>query len=335
MNVVGPRYRFFNYADGGDGASASPMMFGLSHLYNRPDYAVWLRTFLEKEGRYSGGREAVFHVLWYNPKGTDKDFAKTPLAKKFSGIQDICMMRTAWNDPNAAYLGFKGGYNKANHGHLDIGSFVYEVNGIRWAVDLGADNYNLPGFWGQQRWDYFRQNNRSHNTLVIGDQIQNPAADCKIVEFGLGTNVIDDADRDRRIWMNFERKYSVAYADVDMTDAYKGQVQLAKRFATLYRNGSAIIEDRLEGVTEPVRWGMMTQATIELIEDGKTAILSQGGKRIRLILVSNHAAKFEIVPATPPTEAENQNKGYNMLTIVSIPQLESGQLSIRVVMRPE
>jgi len=336
MSVVGPRYRFFNYADGGDGASASPMMFALSHLYNRPDYAVWLRTFLEKQNRYTSGREAVFHALWYNPKGTDKDFADTPLAQKFSGIQDICMMRTAWNDPNAAFLGFKGGNNKANHGHLDIGSFVYEVNGIRWAVDLGADNYNLPGFWGQQRWDYFRQNNRSHNTLVIDDKIQNPAADCKIVEFEFGIGGLMGPIAPGRPILTIPNAYIIASAAVDMTDAYKGQVRYAIRTADLGKGGSVAIEDALNGVTEPVRWGMMTAATIELIEDGKTAILSQGGKKLRVeVTTDDKAAKFEIVPATPPTEAENQNKGYNMLTIVSIPQIESKQLSIRVVMKPE
>ena len=48
MNVISPRYLNFNYADGGSGADASPMMFALSHLYQRPDYAVWLRTFIER-----------------------------------------------------------------------------------------------------------------------------------------------------------------------------------------------------------------------------------------------------------------------------------------------
>jgi hypothetical protein len=313
MSMIGPQYRCFNYADGGWSTDASPMMYALSHVYDRSDYAVWLRTFVENQNRYQSGRFAVWHALWYNPKGTVEDFAKTPLAQKFSGIQDVCTMRTAWNDPNAAFLGFKGGDNKANHGHLDIGSFIYEVNGVRWAVDIGADNYNLPGFFGRQRWDYYLNNNRSHNTLVIGDKIQNPAAVGNIVEFESG-----------------KAGTIVASAVVDMTEAYKGQVSKATRIAALYKDGSVVFNDTLNGVTEPVRWGMMTQATIEL--DGKTAILSQNGKKIRLELDSPHAEKFEIVSAKPPTEAEKQNVGFSMLAVFATPK--EGRVQIRVVMKP-
>ena len=315
MSIMGPTYLNFNYADGGDGGAPAPMMYALSHLYNRPDYAVWLRTFLEKQNRFQSGGFAVFHALWYNPKGTDADFAKTPLAKKFSGVQDICMMRTAWNDPNAAFLGFKGGNNRANHGHLDIGSFVYDVNGVRWAVDLGADNYNMPGFFGAQRWTYYRLINASHNTLVIGDKNQNTAADCKIIQFESGKGG------------NF-----VARAVVDMLDAYKGQVQAAKRTATLYKDGSVEFEDVLSGVMEPVRWGMMTQAAIEL--DGKTATLSYRGQKIRAELDSDEAEKFEIMSAKPPQEIENQNKGYSILGAVAEPKEERKTVNIRVVFKP-
>ena len=327
MSMVGPRYRFYNYADCSESADASPMMFALSRLYDRPDYAVWLRTFLESQNRYQDGRMAVFQALWYNPKGTDADFAKTPLAQKFAGIQDVCTMRTAWNDPNAAFLGFKGGYNRANHGHLDIGSFVYEVNGVRWASDLGMENYNLPGFFGGQRWSYFRTNNRSHNTLLIGDELQNLEADCKITHFAYGTGKLRFRGAGIRVSPN---DGVVASAAVDMTDAYKGQVESVYRIATLYKDGSIEIEDYLSGVTQPVRWGMMTHTAIEL--DGKTATLSQGNRKLHVELTSEHAEKFEITSAAPPTEAERQNAGYSMLTALATPK--AGQIAFRVVMRP-
>ncbi|MDR1142031.1 MAG: heparinase II/III family protein [Planctomycetaceae bacterium] len=313
MGIIGPNYRTFNYADGGEGADPSPMMYVLSHFYNRPDYAVWLRTFLEQQNRFAGGRFAVFHAIWYNPKGTEIDFAKTPLAQKYRGIQDICTMRTAWNNPNAAFLGFKAGNNRANHGHLDIGSFIYEANEIRWAVDLGGDNYNMPGYFGKQRWDYYRLNSRSHNTLVIGNKIQSPSANCKLIEF------------ERREGGSF-----VGRAVTDMTNAYDGQVKSAKRTVTLQKNGSVIIEDVLEGVTEPVRWGMMTGATVKI--EGKTATLSRNKKQLHLEIISNEVKQFETISAAPPTEQENPNKGFSMLTALALPQ--NGNVSIRVVMKP-
>ncbi|MDR2345924.1 MAG: heparinase II/III family protein [Planctomycetaceae bacterium] len=313
IGMIGPNYRSFNYADAGDRADSSPMMYALSRFYNRNDYAFWLRNFLERQNRFSSGRLAVFHAIWYNPQGTDVDFAKIPLAQKFRGIQDICTMRNAWDNPNAAFLGFKAGNNRANHGHLDIGSFVYEVNGIRWAVDLGSDNYNMLGYFGKQRWDYYRLNNRSHNTLVIGNKIQNPLADCKIIEFE-----------------RFDEGQIIARAVADLAAAYKGQVRSAKRTATLHKDGSAEIEDILEGVTEPVRWGMMTAASLEI--NGKTATLSQNKKQIQIEIISDEVRRFETDSVTPPTEQENQNKGFSMLTAVAAPK--NGSVSIRVILKP-
>ena len=80
---------------------------------------------------------------------------------------DTAFFRSAWDDPGAVYVGFRGGDNKANHSHLDLGNFVLDALGERWALDLGPDNYNLPGYFGKQRWTYYRLRTESHNTLTL------------------------------------------------------------------------------------------------------------------------------------------------------------------------
>ena len=297
MSVIGPTYLNFNYADGGEKASASPMMYALSYCYDRPDYAYWLREFYEQGNMLGGGRWAVLQALWYNPAGTEADFADTPKAKLSRGIQDIVTMRTSWTDPNAIFVGFKGGDNKANHGQLDIGSFVLDADGVRWVTDLGADDYNMPGYFGAQRFDYFRNNNRSHNTLVIGDKIQDKKAVCKITKFEIKDN-------------------GNVTAVCDMTAAYPGQAKSVIRTVQL-QNNAVTITDVLEGVEEPVRWGMVTRANV--IIDGKAATLRRSDKELSVSLKSDNAEKFETVSMTPPTEQENQNKGYKMLAAFAKP----------------
>ena len=71
------------------------MMYALSHLYNRPGYALWLRKFYQHQP-LGGGRFAVLQVLWYNPAGTEADLADAPKAKLYRGIQDVVTMRAAW-----------------------------------------------------------------------------------------------------------------------------------------------------------------------------------------------------------------------------------------------
>lgn len=312
MGMSAPSFRCFNYADGTEQDVAAPLMFALARCYDRPDYAVWYRNYLEKMVRFNYGRFAVFNALWYTPTGTDSDFAKTNLARKYRGIQELVAMRTSWNAPNAAYVGFKAGDNAASHGQLDVGTFVYEVDGIRWAVDLGKDNYNLPGYFGKLRWNYFRMNNRSHNTLVVGDRLQNEKARCLITVF-------EEGGTDR-----------IARAATDMTQAYQGQASSVVRTVELKKDRSLVVEDVLQGVSESVRWGMMTAATIET--NGKTAMLTQKGKRLRAELLSGQSKRFEIISAKPPTERENQNQGFSILAAVAEP--ENGSVRLRVILSP-
>ncbi len=221
-------------------------------------------------------------------------------------------MRSDWNDENAVYVGFKGGDNRANHGHLDIGSFVLDAGGVRWATDLGSDNYNLPGYFGSQRWSYYRLNNRSHNTLVVDDKLQNARAISRIVGF----------------YSSPERAATI----VDMTDAYAGQVESAKRGIELVNRSAVHVRDELTGVSGEVRWGMVTPAAITL--DGGKAILKQRDKTLVVELLSPTDATFEIMSTDPPTAAEKSNQGTRMLAVRVRPNQDKS-VSISVTMQLE
>ena len=95
-------------------------------------------------------------------------------------------MRSAWDDPNALFAGIKAGYNQVNHGHLDLGNFELDALGVRWARDLGSENYNLPGYWegkrGGQRWSYYRLGSASHNVVMLGGQHQDAAGEIVLGE---------------------------------------------------------------------------------------------------------------------------------------------------------
>ena len=91
------------------------------------------------------------------------------------------MTRSAWGDNNAAFFGVKGGKPDTSHGHMDIGSFVYEVNGVRWSVDLGNANYEsveakTKDFWtmtqNSNRWRLGRYATTSHSTFFINNSPQ-------------------------------------------------------------------------------------------------------------------------------------------------------------------
>jgi len=106
----------------------------------------------------------VFSAIWLPQRPVEQtDARQLPLDVHFRGDADLAFFRSEWNNPNALWIGFKGGVNNAPHGHLDLGTFVLEANGVRWAVDLGGDSYELPDYWdgkqGGKRWSYYRLNN--------------------------------------------------------------------------------------------------------------------------------------------------------------------------------
>ena len=51
-----------------------------------------------------------------------------------------------------------------------------DAGGVRWAKDLGSDDYNLDGYWtmgvGGKRWTYYRLGSLSHNVPVLGNKNQ-------------------------------------------------------------------------------------------------------------------------------------------------------------------
>ncbi|MGO8055721.1 heparinase II/III domain-containing protein, partial [Rhizobium leguminosarum] len=65
--------------------------------------------------------------------------------------------------------------------HMDIGSFVMDADGVRWAMDFGMQEYESLESKGiqlfgrtqnAQRWTVFRLTNLVHNTLTINNQHQ-------------------------------------------------------------------------------------------------------------------------------------------------------------------
>ena len=90
----------------------------------------------------------------YTPAGSLSQLRKLlPLDYLFA-FRNIGFFRGSWSDANTSWLGFKAANSTADHGDLDAGTFVLEMGGERWAVDLrsgnydlGSGNYGLKGYW--------------------------------------------------------------------------------------------------------------------------------------------------------------------------------------------
>jgi hypothetical protein len=153
--------------------------------------------------------------------------------------------------------------------------------------------------------------NLSHNTLVIGDKLQNIKGVSKVTDF--------------------QSTPKATHATIDMSDAYKDQAKSVVRKASLLDRSQVVIRDTVTAPTDNVRWGMVTHAEITL--DGPHAVLKQGKHQMNVEIVSPADAKFEIVSTKPKTDKEHQNKGTQMLAFTTKPDGEK-PITLEVVFSP-
>ncbi|MDY7108059.1 MAG: heparinase II/III family protein [Planctomycetota bacterium] len=297
--LTAPTGKTFNFADGGARAIRAPQLFRLAERFNRPLYA-----------RYQQRRAqpTALDLLWY-ARWSEEAHAATAddetLDRYFRG-PEVVTMRSGWHDHGASFIGFKAGDNKVNHSHLDPGTFVLEALGERWAIDLGGDNYNLPAYFGGRRWTYYRLRAEGHNTLLINPgkgPDQDPRAATAIVE------------------TRFTPVRAQAIAD--LTPAYAQQASSVKRGVALIDDRSRVLIQDEVRANEPIElwWFMHTRATVELSGDGRSAILSLGGKRLEAhLLAPTGGGRFEVrearpLPSSPRPEGQNANRGVRKLAI--------------------
>jgi hypothetical protein len=290
IHMTGPTGKVFNFADSPEDIGLSPELFWMAKRFTMTPYAWSEQKALER-----GTRPDVYDLAWFDPnaKAPQQQTPPWPPDAIFRGV-DIACFRSAWDDPNALYLAVKGGDNKVPHAHLDLGSFVLDAGGVRWAADLGTDDYDLPGYLGnRQRWSYYRTRTESHNTLLFDDQNQDTRAEARITR------------------QEFAPDFSWVQIDLSRANAgnsgNSGKIkQWTRRFAMAQRQ-SVLIGDSVRS-DQPVEviWGMMTDS--DIAPNGQTATLRKNGWILAAEIRSPRHAVFDVAPLrSAPPQAPNPN----------------------------
>jgi len=307
----GPRGLYLNFADCGEKSSRRPMpcMFWLARTYDNSLYAQAEHAEIAK----SDARAQ--HVVWYVPVPVTMPAAKE-LDRYFRGPVEIAVFRSAWDDPEALFVGVKAGYNQVNHGHLDLGNFELDALGVRWVRDLGSDNYNLPGYWdkrrGGRRWSYYRLNSKRHSVPLLDGEDQNPLATSRFTRF--------------------QTERSSAFVLVDLTSAYKNSANRVTRGVAMVGNRRAVLVQDEFDIEKPceVVWAVTTDAKID-INEKDTAVLTLGARKLIARLLSPSATGFAIESAEQKAP-QKTNKGLRRL-IVRLPNT-SGSLRVAILLSP-
>jgi len=205
------------------------------------------------------------------------DTGSLPLDWHGRGKSEMVAMRSGW-DTDAWYVGVKGGTPNVSHGHCDVGGFILDAFGLRWAEELGAEHYAAIEARGMKIWDHGQESDRwkvfrygasGHNLPVI-DELPMIVAGCAVTNVkSLGTPTPE--------------------VSMELDTLYGFPLRRDFRFA---ERKSLVVTDTLRDFPSgsPYRWQMFTRAEARVrgsLDNGGTAPgileLSQEGKTLRLV----------------------------------------------------
>ena len=286
---VAPSGWYYNFADCGDKGGASgditlawfAQQTGNGLYYEREKFLQSPET-MGKLSRLAGAG-----LVWLS-QFESRDEAKLPLAWKGDGHNPIIIFRGGEDDPRQYYFGGKGGKATISHGNMDAGSFIFELDGVRWSIDPGNQSYHeieRTGFnlWGScqdcERWLLLTKNNYGHSTLTVNDQLHINNGFASLKEFKEGSR---------------------PEATIDMKDVFGDLLTSASRRFVKEDDHSLLIEDRIvvNDSTKSVTWQLITAADVEITKNG--ALLKQDGKQLKLENLSHPDVMVSVISLDPP-----------------------------------
>ncbi|MFN8240792.1 MAG: heparinase II/III family protein [Bacteroidales bacterium] len=298
VNMTGPTWSNFNYSDNGSGGGIHPAMFWLAGR-------VGDRSVLFAERKFAGDLKSagdrLLPALMIWGSGNDLGSIQPPssLFWNGNGKNPIVLMRASWTSPDAVFAGFKGGSPKVNHGHMDVGSFVMESEGIRWAMDFGAQDYNSleqagVDLWNSsqnsERWQVFRYNNMAHNTLTVNGQLQR-----------VDGNALMQSTSNNPEFM---------FGITDLTSIYSDQLSSARRGVAIAGGKFVIVRDEItaRAAETIIRWNLLTSATAT-VTGPNTIELSKNGKKLVIKVAEPATVTMKTWSTVSPNSYDEANPG--------------------------
>lgn len=291
-NMTGPTNKPFNYSDSHGGGGIEPAMFWFAQKNHDPSL-LWVersRMLYEDARKHVNDRLLPGMMIW--GKGIDIEHIHPPAAVMWTGRgkNPLALMRTSWTDSSAIYVAMKGGSGNVNHAHMDVGSFIMDAGGVRWAMDLGAQDYESLESKGMQifgrtqdaqRWSIFRYVNQAHNTLTFNDQHQQVNGFAPIIATSSNPDFM--------------------FAVTDLSAVYKGSITTARRGVAIVNKQYVVVRDEItnDNAVTTLRWTLLTPATVK-ITGKNTAELVQDGQKLLLTVDAPGDIKMATWPSDPP-----------------------------------
>ncbi|MGI6572371.1 MAG: heparinase II/III domain-containing protein [Fermentimonas sp.] len=316
-----PSGRYYNFADCGDrrGAQGDITLAWFAAKSGNASFFEKERFLMPPEEMGRLDRLAGAALVWI-AQYEEKSEEKIPITWKGEGANPVVIFTDDQGDDRGYYFGGKGGCSTVNHGNMNGGSFIFELNGTRWVVDPGNQNYHTLektsfNLWGNcqncERWTLLTKNNFSHSTLTIDDKLHIVDDPATIIDFKDGAR---------------------PEATIDLTATFQGQLNKAHRKFTKDSPTSFFIENDIETTdsTQLITSQLIMTSDVEIVPNG--AILKKNGNSLQVENMSHPNLTMSIVSFYPaPLKLDKQIEGLKRVEL-RIPAwtIENGKTDIKV-----
>ncbi len=286
---IAPSGWYYNFADCGDQRSETGdlTLAWFAAKTGNPIYFEKERFLKDPQQMDELPRYAGAGLVWLSQFERSSE-SELPVAWKGEGDNPIVIFRGGADDPRQYYFGGKGGRATVSHGNMDAGSFIFELDGVRWVIDPGNQPYHeleQTGFdlWGRcqdcERWTLLTKNNYGHSTLTLNHALHINEGFAPVVDFKEGAQ---------------------PEATLDLTEIFGGKADRVTRKFVKENDHSILIEDqfRLNDSSQHITWQLMTAADVEIVEGG--ALLTQDGKQLKLENLSHPDLMISVISLDPP-----------------------------------
>lgn len=297
-HLVAPSGLVYNFGDcSAVGAKCMPVKYWFAH--KKGDNAIVAID----EGRLRAGEfeeDRLLPLYMICTSAMDLSKVEMPSQKMWysGGEVPIYIYRSGWAKEDS-FLAVKGGKASTNHAHMDAGSFVYELGGVRWAIDLGAENYHKLESAGVDLWNMGQQSSRwgvysigveSHNTLSISGERHKVEGKAEITSHHA-------SQREKG-------------AEVDLSSLFTGQANRVTRSFALDKRDYLTITDHIENGAQhsTFEWRMATRANAEIVSP-QLIMLTQDGKTLYLKIKTRANAVAKIWKDSGAKEYEKSTEG--------------------------
>ncbi len=274
MYLGSPNGKIFHFGGAPEESATAPEMFWLARRFNHPALSWHEQRAIERSGRAE-----PLDLVWYQRDARPPSSPAWPLDAMFASVP-CASFRSAWDDPNALFLAVKGGDNRAARAHPDLGTFVFDAGGVRWAGDPRNEDGNAPGLAGSRRGPS-RMRTEFFNTILLDGENQDSRAEARITRH--------------------EFTPDLSWVQIDLSRAYPAKVKILQRRIGMVQRRAVMINDHLKS-DQPVEalWGMVTAADVSF--DGQSATLQKDGWTLSAEIRTPRHAVFDVLPALNPAD---------------------------------